>query len=129
MYIYRLYNKIDYLVFFRYIAAFAYFFVMSFYVMSCQLLCMHGLYFMSLACFIRLIFLGYFKVRKRATIRNRYNQAPHLTQDTNGKVTTSQLDIKNDSQEVSPFPAAFPFLIQCQKSLRQSTQLIRSVPN
>ena len=24
---------------------------------------------------------------------NRYNQAPHLTQDTNGKVTTSQLDI------------------------------------
>ena len=33
------------------------------------------------------------------------NQAPHLTQDTNGKVTTSQLDIRNDSQDVSPFPA------------------------
>ena len=32
-------------------------------------------------------------------------QAPHLTQDTNGKMTTSQLDIKNESQEVSPFPA------------------------
>ena len=32
-----------------------------------------------------------------------YNQAPHLTQDTNGKVTTSQLDITNESQEVSPF--------------------------
>ena len=46
-----------------------------------------------------------FYVRKRAKIRNRYNQAPHLTQDTNGKVTTSQLDIKNESQEVSPFPA------------------------
>ena len=30
------------------------------------------------------------KVRKRAKIRNRYNQAPHLTQNTNGKVTTSQ---------------------------------------
>ena len=30
------------------------------------------------------------------------NQAPHLTQDTNGKVTTSQLDITNESQEVSP---------------------------
>ena len=45
------------------------------------------------------------KVRKRAKIRNRYNQAPHLTQDTNGKVTTSQLDITNESQEVSPFPA------------------------
>ena len=34
-----------------------------------------------------------------------YNQAPHLTQDTNGKVTTSQLDITNESQEVSPSPA------------------------
>ena len=45
------------------------------------------------------------KVRKRAKIRNRYNQAPHLTQDTDGKVTTSQLDITNESQEVSPFPA------------------------
>ena len=27
------------------------------------------------------------KVRKVAKIRNRYNQVPHLTQDTNGKVT------------------------------------------
>ena len=45
------------------------------------------------------------KVRKRAKIRNRYNQATHLTQDINGKVTTSQLDIINESQEVSPFPA------------------------
>ena len=45
------------------------------------------------------------KVRKRAKIRNRYKQAPHLTPDTNGKVTTSQLDITNESQEVSPFPA------------------------
>ena len=46
------------------------------------------------------------KVRKRAKIRNRYNQASHLTQDTNEQVTTSQLDITNESQEVSPFPAA-----------------------
>ena len=38
------------------------------------------------------------KVRKRAKIRNRYNQAQQLTQDTNGKVTTSQLDITNESQ-------------------------------
>ena len=45
------------------------------------------------------------EVRKTTKIRNRYNQAPHLTQDTNGKVTTSQLDITNQSQEVSPFPA------------------------
>ena len=44
------------------------------------------------------------KVRKRAKIRNRYNQAPHLTQDTYGKVK-SQLDIRNESPEVSSFPA------------------------
>ena len=45
------------------------------------------------------------KVSKGAKIRNRYNKAPHLTQDTNGKVTNSQLDTTNESQEVSPFPA------------------------
>ena len=28
-----------------------------------------------------------------------------MTRDTNGKVTNSQLDILNESQEVSPFPA------------------------
>ena len=37
--------------------------------------------------------------------QERYNQVPHLTQDTNGKVTNSQLDTTNESQEVSPFPA------------------------
>ena len=30
-----------------------------------------------------------YKVSKGAKIRNRYNQVPHLTQDTNGKVTNS----------------------------------------
>ena len=35
-----------------------------------------------------------FKVRKRPKIRNPYNQVPHLTQDTNGKVT-------NESQALS----------------------------
>ena len=45
------------------------------------------------------------KVSKGANIKNRYNQVPHLTQDTNGKVTNSQLDTTNESQEVSPFPA------------------------
>ena len=45
------------------------------------------------------------KVSKGANIRNRYNQVPHLTQDTNGQVTNSQLDTTNESQEVSPFPA------------------------
>ena len=32
------------------------------------------------------------EVSKGAKIRNRYNQVPYLTQDTNGKVTDSQLD-------------------------------------
>ena len=45
------------------------------------------------------------KLRKRAKIRNRYNQAPHLTLDTNEKVITSQLDTTNESQDVSFFPA------------------------
>ena len=45
------------------------------------------------------------KVRKGTKIRNRYNKAPQLTQGTNGKVAISQLDITNESQEVSPFPA------------------------
>ena len=45
------------------------------------------------------------KVSKGAKIRNRYNQVPHLTQDTNGKVTNSQLDTTNENQEVSLFPA------------------------
>ena len=49
--------------------------------------------------------LRVFKVRKGAKTRHRYNQTPHLTQDTYGKVTTLQLDITNESQEVSPFPA------------------------
>ena len=44
-------------------------------------------------------------VSKVAKIRNRYNQVPHLTQDTNGKVTNSKLDTTNEFQEASPFPA------------------------
>ena len=31
------------------------------------------------------------KVSNDAKIRNRYNQVPHLTQDTNGEVTNSQM--------------------------------------
>ena len=46
-----------------------------------------------------------YKVSKGAKIRNRYNKARHLTQDTNGKVKYSQLDTTYESQEVSPFPA------------------------
>ena len=52
-----------------------------------------------------LLIILIFKIRKGAKIRNRYNQVPDLTQDTNGKVPNSQLDTTNESQEVSPFPA------------------------
>ena len=45
-------------------------------------------------------------VSKIAMIRNRYNQVRHLTKGTDGKVTNSQLDTTNESQEVSPFPAS-----------------------
>ena len=48
---------------------------------------------------------GMRKVSKGAKIRNRYNQVPHLTQDTNGKVTNLQLDTTNEIQKVSPYPA------------------------
>ena len=45
------------------------------------------------------------KVIKGAKIRNHHNQAPHPTQDTYGKVTNSQPDTTNESQEVSLLPA------------------------
>ena len=40
--------------------------------------------------FVLSIFEWPLKVSNGAKIRNRYNQVPHLTQDTNGKVTNSQ---------------------------------------
>ena len=48
---------------------------------------------------MKMVTFSAYNLIKRAKIRNRYNQAPHLTQDTNGKVTTSQLDITNESQK------------------------------
>ena len=45
------------------------------------------------------------KVSKGAKIRNRYNQLPHLTKDTYWRVTNSQLDTTDESEEVSPFTA------------------------
>ena len=41
------------------------------------------------ACF-HIVHQFLIKVNNGAKIRNRYNQVPHLTQDTNGKVTNSQ---------------------------------------
>ena len=45
------------------------------------------------------------RVSKSAKIRNRHNQVLHLTQDTNRKVTNSQSNTTNESQDISPFPA------------------------
>ena len=45
------------------------------------------------------------KVRKMAKIRKRYNQVPHLTQETTWESYNSTIKITNKSQEVSPFPA------------------------
>ena len=40
-----------------------------------------------------------YKVRKAAKIRNRYKQAPHLTQDTTWESDKTQFNITNKSQE------------------------------
>ena len=45
------------------------------------------------------------KVRKMAKIRKRYNQVPHLTQDTTCEINKDTINITNNSQEVSPFQA------------------------
>ena len=55
-------------------------------------------------CYLTIAKIKLKKVSKGAKIRNRYNQVPYLTQDTNRKVINSQLDTTNESQEVSPFP-------------------------
>ena len=57
----------------------------------------------TVACFKHMLITV--KVSKGANIMNRYNQVPHMTQDTNGKVTNSQLETTNEGQEVSPFLA------------------------
>ena len=49
--------------------------------------------------------LFYFIVRKGTWVRNWYNQVPHLTQDTTLESEKTQLNITNERQDVSPFPA------------------------
>ena len=62
------------------------------------------------------------KVNKGAKIRSRYNQVPHLTQNTNGKVTKSQLDATNESKEVSPFPAGDHMTQMNRRAQKQKTE-------
>ena len=45
------------------------------------------------------------KVGKGDRFRDRYNQVPHLTQDTNEKVTNSQIDTTNKNKGGHPFPS------------------------
>ena len=68
-----------------------------------------------------------FKVSRGAKIRNRYNQVPHLTQDTNGKVTSSQLDTTNESQGVSPSQQVTTRHTTGTISLSQQWDVIRKV--
>ena len=47
-----------------------------------------------------------FKVRKKAKIRNRYNQVPHLTQDSTWESDkNTRKHHTQKSLDVSPFPA------------------------
>ena len=64
--------------------------------MSCCLCCKKTEDFFSKFPTVCLSAFSVLKVCKGAKIRNQYNQAPHLTQDTNGKVTNSQLDTTNE---------------------------------
>ena len=55
-------------------------------------------------------FVNYFlvrsmKIRKTVKIRKRYNQVPHLTQDTTWESNKNTINITNKSQEVSLLPA------------------------
>ena len=52
------------------------------------------------------IFLNFQKkIRYKPTIPMKYNQIPHLTQDTNGKSDNLTIRHHKQSQEVSIFPA------------------------
>ena len=47
-----------------------------------------------------------FKVSKKAKFRNRYNQVPHLTQETTWESENNTRKHRiQESQEISPFPA------------------------
>ena len=63
-----------------------------------------------------LILDKYNKVGKEAKIRNRYNQVPHLTQDTVRENDKTQENITYKRAKRSPFPIvtlAIPYQIKC----------------
>ena len=46
-----------------------------------------------------------YESKKDGKDQERYNQVPHLTQDTTWESNKNTINITNKSQEVSPFPA------------------------
>ena len=79
--------------------------------------------------------VNYIKVSNGAKIRNRYNQVPHLTQDTNGKVTNSQKTPQTRakrsalSQQVtkkSHFTTTAYIMIWCQQKVDVQSKIIRT---
>ena len=60
---------------------------------------------LSRISFIKRLLYLLLKVRKTAKIRKRYNQVPHLPQDTTWESNKNIITITNNSQEVSPFTA------------------------
>ena len=60
---------------------------------------------LSVCVFISYLAVSDNKIRKTARIRNRYNQVPHLSQDTKWESNKITINITNKSQEVSPCPS------------------------
>ena len=59
---------------------------------------------LSRKCHYHRIYMG-LKVRKTASVRNRYNQVPHLSKDTKLENNKILINITNKSHKVSPFPS------------------------
>ena len=69
------------------------------------------------------------KVRKTTKIRKRYNQVPHLTQDTIWESNKNTINITNKSQEFSPLPAGnHKAAINRRESIRKKQTKITSDP-
>ena len=66
--------------------------------------------------------MAHHKVSKVAKIRNRYNQVPHLTQDTNGKVTNPQKTPQTRAKRPAPSQQATTKHTQTDAHKTQQTQ-------
>ena len=61
------------------------------------------------------------KVRKKAKIRNQYNQVPHLTKDTIWESDkSSRKHHIQESQEVNPFPAGGHMAVRNNRQTRNT---------